>query len=71
MRKVRFHSDQNKPSLQIKINSMLWYNNECKEAKKLTRKARKQFIYALKLFDKLVTPIKVCTISFERLEASP
>ena len=36
---------------------MPWYNYEYKEAKKLTRKARKQFIYALKLFDTLVTPI--------------
>ena len=37
---------------------MPWYNNKYKEAKKVNeRKARKQFIYALKLFDTLVTPI--------------
>ena len=43
--------------MQRKENSMPWYNNECKEAKTLMRKARKQFIYALKLFDALVIPI--------------
>ena len=32
-------------------------NNERKKAKTLTRKARKQFIYALELFGTLVTPI--------------
>ena len=59
MKKVKFHSDQNKTSLQEKEkeNSMPWYNNKYKEAKKVNeRKARKQFIYALKLFDTLVTP---------------
>ena len=63
MKKVKFHSDQNKTSLQEKEkeNSMPWYNNKYKEAKKVNeRKARKQFIYALKLFDTLVTPI--CSI---------
>ena len=53
MRKVKFYIDQNKPCLQKKENSMPWYNNECKEAKKL----RRQFIYALELFGTLVTPI--------------
>ena len=60
MKKVKFHSDQNKTSLQgkEKENSMPWYNNKYKEAKKVNeRKARKQFIYALKLFNTLVTPI--------------
>ena len=63
MKKVTFHSDQNKTSLQEKEkeNSVPWYNNKYKEAKKVNeRKARKQFIYALKLFDTLVTPI--CSI---------
>ena len=61
MKKVKFHSDQNKTSLQEKEHSMPWYNNKYKEAKKVNeRKARKQFIYALKLFDTLVTPI--CSI---------
>ena len=36
---------------------MPWYDNECKEAKMLMRKARKQFIYALKLFDTLAASI--------------
>ena len=31
-------------------NSKPWYNQECKEAKKIMRKARKQFSYALKNF---------------------
>ena len=60
MKKVKFHSDQNITSLQEKEkeNSMPLYNNKYKEAKKVNeRKARKQFIYALKLFDTLVTPI--------------
>ena len=63
MKKVKFHSDQNKTSLQEKEkeNSMPWYNNKYKEARKVNeRKARKQFIYALKLFDTSVTPI--CSI---------
>ena len=61
MKKVKFHSDQNKTSLQEKENSVPWYNNKYKEAKKVTeRKARKQFIYALKRSDTLVTP--VCSI---------
>ena len=61
MKKVKFHSGQNKTSLQEKENSMPWYNNKYVEAKKVNeRKARKQFIYALKLFDTLVTPI--CSI---------
>ena len=47
MRKVKFHSDQNKMSMQKKENSMAWYNNEYEEAKKLMRKARGQFFYAL------------------------
>ena len=46
MRKVKFHSDQNKMSIQKKETSMLWYNNKYKEARKLMRKARGQFIYA-------------------------
>ena len=60
MKKVKFHSDQNKTSLQEKEkeNSVPLYNSKYKEAKKVNeRKARKQFIYALKLFDTLVTPI--------------
>ena len=44
MRKIKFHSDQNKMSMQKKENSMPWYNNEYKEAKKLMRKARQQFM---------------------------
>ena len=40
-----------------KEKSIPWYNDEYKEAKKLMSRARKQFIYALKLFDTLVTPI--------------
>ena len=40
MRKVNFYSDQNRPSLQKKENSMQLYNNGCKEARKL----RNQFI---------------------------
>ena len=60
MKRVKFQSDQNKTSLQEKENSMPWYN-KYKEAKKVNeRKAWKQFIYALKLFDTLVTPI--CSI---------
>ena len=47
MTKIKFHSDQNKMSMQKKENSVPWYNNEYKEAKKLMRKARRQFIYAL------------------------
>ena len=31
-------------------NSKPWYNQECKEAKKIMRKARKQFSYVLKNF---------------------
>ena len=50
MRKIKFYSDKNKPSLQKKENSVSWYNNGCKEAKML----RKQFIHA---FGTLVTPI--------------
>ena len=62
MKKVKFRSDQNKTSLQEKEDSVPWYNNKYKEAKKVNeRKARKQFIYALKLFDTLVTPI--CSIN--------
>ena len=38
MRKVKFYSDKNKPSLQKKENSMPWYNNLCKEAKKFKGK---------------------------------
>ena len=60
MKKVEFLGDQNKTSLQEKEkeNLMPWYNNRYKEAKKVNeRKARKQFIYALRLFDTLVTPI--------------
>ena len=58
MKKVKFHSDQNRTSLQEKGKSVPWYNNKYKEAKKFNeRKARKQFIYALKLSDTLVTPI--------------
>ena len=60
MKKVKFHSDQNKTSLQEKEkeNSVPWYNNKYKEAQKVNeRKARKQFICALKLSDTLVTPI--------------
>ena len=53
MRKVKFYSDQSKPSLQKKVSLMPWYNNRCKEAKKL----RNQFIYALEFFGTLVTPI--------------
>ena len=33
-----------------KDNSKPWYNQECEEAKKIMRKARKQFSYALKNF---------------------
>ena len=35
MRKVNFYSDQNRPSLQKKENSMQLYNNGYKEARKL------------------------------------
>ena len=52
MKKVKFHSDQNKTSLQEKEkeNSVPWHNNKYEEAKKGNeRKARKKFIYALKL----------------------
>ena len=52
--------------MQKKENSMPWYNNECKEAKKLMRKARKQFIYELKLIDTLVAPIS--EYGLEKLE---
>ena len=65
MEKVKFHSDQNKMSLHEKgkENSMPWYNNKHKEAKQVNeRKPRKQFIYVLKFFDTLVTPI--CSIKF-------
>ena len=41
---------------------MPWYDNECEEAKKLMRKARKQFNYVLKLFDTLATSISECGI---------
>ena len=65
MKKVKCHSDQNKMSLQEKENSVPWYNNKYKEAKKINeRKARKQFIYALKLSDTLVTPI--CSIKVSK-----
>ena len=54
MRTVKFVSDQSKMSMQKKENSVPWYSNEYKEAKKLMRKAsnlmrkaRGQFIYAL------------------------
>ena len=50
MRKVKFHSDQDKMSMQKKENSMLWYNNEFREAKMLMRKVMGQFIYALNSF---------------------
>ena len=63
MKKAKFHNDQNKTSLQEKEkeNLMPWYNNKYKEAKKVNeRKAKKQFIYALKLFDTSVTTI--CSI---------
>ena len=61
MKKVQFHSDQSITSVQENENSMPSHNNKYKEAKKVNeRKARKQFIYALKLFDTLVTPI--CSI---------
>ena len=55
MKKVKFHSDQNKTSLQEKEkeNSMPWYNNKYKAKKVNERKASKQFIYTL--FDTLVT----------------
>ena len=43
MRKVNFYSDQSRPSLQKKENSMQLYNNGCKEARKL----KKQFIHGL------------------------
>ena len=71
MRTVKFNSDQNKPSFQEKENSMPKYNNEYKEAKKLMKKARKPFFYALKLFDELLTPISEYGIelcSFKGLE---
>ena len=35
-------------------NSKPWYNPECKEAKKIMRKARKQFSYALKKFSQYI-----------------
>ena len=46
MKKVKFHSDQNKTSLQEKEkeNSMPWYNNKYKEAKKVNEKS-KETIY--------------------------
>ena len=51
--------------MQEKENSMPWYNNKYIEAIKVNeRKARKQFIYALKLFDTLVTPI--CSIKVSK-----
>ena len=39
MKKVKFHSDQNKTSVQgkEKENSVPWYYNKYKEAKKLMR----------------------------------
>ena len=57
MRKVKIHSDQNKPSLQIKETRCYGITMNPKEAKKLMRKAKEQFIYALKLFGTLVTSI--------------
>ena len=47
MRKAKVHNDQNKMSMQKKGNSMPWYNYDYKEAKKLMKKARGEFIYAL------------------------
>ena len=62
--KLNFYSDQNRPSLQKKENSMQLYNNECKEARKL----RKQFMYALELFGTLVTPISEYDIELGALK---
>ena len=57
MRKVRFHSDQNKLSLKKQEHSMPRFDNKRKEAKKLMKKSNEtEGVYALKLFDTLVTP---------------
>ena len=66
MRKVIFYSGRNKPSLQKKENSVAWYNNKCKKAEKL----RKQFIYAIELFDTLLTPVSEYGIEFGVLKVS-
>ena len=64
MRKVKIHSDQNKPSLQIKETRCYGITMNPKEAKKLMRKAKEQFIYALKPFGTLVTSISEYGIEF-------
>ena len=67
MRKVKIHSDQNKPSLQIKETRCYGITMNPKEAKKLMRKAKEQFIYALKLFGTLVTSISEYGIEFRAI----
>ena len=67
MRKVKIHSDQNKPSLQIKETRCYGITINPKEAKKLMRKAKEQFIYALKLFGTLVTSISEYGIEFRAI----
>ena len=64
MRKVKIHSDQNKPPLQIKETRCYGITMNPKEDKKLMRKAKEQFIYALKLFGTLVTSISEYGIEF-------
>ena len=59
MKKIRFHSDQIKrPCRKKKKKTQCHGITNIKKPKKVNgRKARKQFIYALKLSDTLVTPI--------------
>ena len=56
MRKVKFHSDQNKMSMQKKENSTPGYNYEYEEAKKLMKQQGTLYL-CTQLFDTLVMPI--------------
>ena len=55
MRKVKIHSDQNKPSLQIKEDSVLWYNNESKRSQKVNEKSKGTIYLCTQTIGTLVT----------------
>ena len=70
IRQVKFHSDQNKMSMKKKENSMPWYNNEYKEAKKVNEKSKGTIYLCTQLFDTLVTPISEYDIELWSFKAN-
>ena len=64
MRTVKIHSDQNKPSLQIKENSVLWYNNESKRSQNVNEKSKGTIYLCTQTIGTLVTSISEYGIEF-------